>query len=141
MSRSGYSEDIETWSLIRWRGAVNSAIKGKRGQSFLKDLLVALDAMPEKKLISDELEVQGEVCALGALGKTRGIDMSNIDPYDRETVANTFDIAPALAAEVVYENDEGGPSYFSQETPEGRWQRMRNWIESLIIKEGTAKAC
>lgn len=35
MSRSGYSDDCYGWELICWRGAVNSAIKGKRGQSFL----------------------------------------------------------------------------------------------------------
>ncbi|KGC50992.1 hypothetical protein DO66_5867 [Burkholderia pseudomallei] len=36
MSRSGYSDDCGGWSLIRWRGAVNSAIKGARGQKFLR---------------------------------------------------------------------------------------------------------
>jgi hypothetical protein len=46
MSRSGYSDDHSEWDLIRWRGAVASAIRGKRGQAFLRELLVALDAMP-----------------------------------------------------------------------------------------------
>jgi len=34
MSRSGYVDngDIEQWDLIRWRGAVASAIRGKRGE-------------------------------------------------------------------------------------------------------------
>ncbi len=30
MSRSGYSDDCEQGDLIRWRAAVNSAIRGKR---------------------------------------------------------------------------------------------------------------
>jgi len=47
MSRSGYSDDCDDqWSLICWRGAVKSAIRGKRGQAFLKEMLAALDALP-----------------------------------------------------------------------------------------------
>lgn len=57
MSRSGYSEDYDGdhWDLIRWRGAVASSIRGKRGQAFLREALAALDAMPEKKLITGDL--------------------------------------------------------------------------------------
>src|SRR5262245_16738600 len=36
---------------MRWRGAVHAAIFGKRGQAFLTELLAALDALPEKKLL------------------------------------------------------------------------------------------
>ena len=68
MSRSGYIDDFDDqWSLICWRGAVKSAIRGKRGQSFLRELRDALDAMPIKKLISDDLVRDGEVCAIGAV--------------------------------------------------------------------------
>lgn len=57
MSRSGYSEDWdgENWTFIRWRGAVKSALRGKRGQAFLREALAALDAMPEKRLITHDL--------------------------------------------------------------------------------------
>lgn len=48
MSRSEYSENLDSWSLIRWRGQVVSAIRGKRGQAFLRELVDALEAMPEK---------------------------------------------------------------------------------------------
>ena len=34
MSRSGYTDECDGWELVRWRGAVNSAIRGKRGQAF-----------------------------------------------------------------------------------------------------------
>jgi hypothetical protein len=127
MSRSGYSEDLDQWDLIRWRGQVASAIKGKRGQKLLTDLLVALDAMPDKSLIVGELEQDGEVCALGALGKARGIDMNTLDPEEPEAVAAVFDIAPQLAQEIAYMNDEWG-----DHTPEARWERMRKWVASLI---------
>lgn len=137
MSRSGYSDDCEGWDLIRWRGAVASATHGSRGQAFLKEMLAALDAMPEKRLIAHELEAKGEVCAIGAVGAKRGIDMSKLDPEDREGVARAFGIAPALAAEIVFMNDE---SFWSKEEPEARFDRMRAWVVSQIKAEGQASA-
>jgi hypothetical protein len=125
MSRANYSEDLDNWDLIRWRGQVASAIRGKRGQGFLGDLLVALDSLPEKRLIADDLEnEEGEVCAIGALGKARGIDMKRIDPEEPEVVAAVFGIAEQLAREIVYMNDE----YFDTETPEERHRVMRKWV-------------
>lgn len=138
MSRSGYTDDCENPGL--WRGAVASAIKGKRGQQFLMDLIAALDAMPDKRLIADELEdvPGGEVCAIGALGQHRGINMQGMDPEDSERIAGAFGIAQCLAQEVVYMNDEyaryrwdpyvpGKESQRHEETPEERWTRMRDW--------------
>src|SRR4051812_16800179 len=107
MSRSGYHDDCDDqWAAIRYQGALKSALRGKRGQSFLRALIEALDAMPEKRLIRDALHANGEVCALGALGLKRGVDMSDLDPRDAESVAATFDIAEPLARDVVYYNDE-----------------------------------
>ena len=110
MSRSGYIDDLDDqWQYIRWRGAVASAFNGRRGQAFLKEMLAALDALPEKVLIAHELQdttYSGQVCAMGAVGKARGVDMEKLDPEDKETVAGTFGIADAMAAEIAYENDE-----------------------------------
>lgn len=144
MSRSHYSDDVDGWALIKWRGAVNSATLGARGQAFFKEMLAALDAMPIKCLTASELIEPDEiacshwgmfqaesVCAIGAVGKARGVDMSDLDPEDAETVAGKFNIAHALACEIVYMNDEWG-SY--RETPEGRYIRMRNWVQSQIIE-------
>ncbi len=129
VSRSGYSEDIEdNWSHIMWRGRVASAIRGKRGQKLLRDLLAALDAMPEKRLTQNVLIEEGEVCALGAVGRARGLDMAQIDPEDIETVAATFDIATPLAREIVWMNDEA----YWQITPEERFQKMRDWVAAQI---------
>jgi hypothetical protein len=132
MSRSGYSEDgdLEQWSLICWRGAVNSAIKGARGQAFLREMLAALDALPEKKLIAGELAAHGEVCAIGSVGQRRGLDMSKLDPEDRDSVAGAFGIAPAMAAEIVFENDNDFS--WRTETPEARFARMRAWVVAQI---------
>lgn len=132
MSRSNYSDDLSEQELNLWRGAVASAIRGKRGQILLRDLLKALDSMPKRELIVDELEnTEGKVCALGAVGKARGISLSVIDPDLPEEVAKAFDISPALAAEIVFENDEAG---YHDETSEQRWQRMRKWVLGNIKK-------
>lgn len=125
MSRSGYVDDLDNWDLIKWRGQVASAIRGKRGQALLRDLVTALDAMPEKTLVAEALETEdGDVCALGAAGKVRGLQLSELDPEDYGSVASAFDIAPQLAQEIAFQNDDGGPW---KETPEQRWQRMRDW--------------
>lgn len=133
MGRSGYSYDWDYdnyWGYIRYRGAVKAAFRGKRGQAFLLEMLAALDALPEKKLVAHDLETEdGCVCALGAVGKRRGGDLNKLDPYDMETIAGRFGIADAMAKEIVYENDEGGAA---SEAPEARYARVRKWIESEI---------
>ena len=125
MSRSGYSDDCENLEL--WRAAVNRAIRGARGQHFLRKLMAALDAMPVKRLITNEIANEhGEVCVLGAVDPN-----TTIDPEDREAVARNFGIAPTMAAEIVYMNDE----WRRHETPEDRWTRMRAWVEEQILPD------
>lgn len=131
MSRSGYSEDFDGWELIMYRGAVNSACRGKRGQKLLREMAEALDKMPEKRLIEGELIHEGEVCALGALALHKNIDVTGLDPYDADRVAGVFDIAPSLAREIVFMNDEAG---YYRDTPEKRWERVRSWLASVIKK-------
>lgn len=134
MSRSGYSDDLDTWDMIRWRGQVASAIRGQRGQQLLRELAEAMDAMPDKRLIANELECEGSYCALGVVGHARGIDMRSIDPEDSEEVASVFNIARQLAKEIVFINDEAG---YWQETPERRWARVRQWVDSKIKEPAT----
>lgn len=129
MSRSGYNEDGDytEWSMICWRGAVASATRGRRGQALLKETLEALDKIESKRLVKNDLAKDGEFCTLGALGAARGIDMTQLDPEDYDSVANTFGVAGALAREIMYMNDD-----YRKETPEDRWVRMRIWVESQI---------
>lgn len=128
MSRSGYSDSIDNWDLIRWRGQVASAIRGKRGQSLLKELAVALDEMPEKKLIKHSLKCEQGYCALGVVGAKIGLNLDVIDPEDSEMVGAHFNIAKQLAQEIVFQNDEGCEWL----TPEERWTYMRKWVEEQI---------
>ena len=138
MSRSGYStEDDDQRATILWRGAVKQAIRGKRGQAFLREMLAALDALPEQKLIAGDLECDGAVCAIGAVGKARGLAMAELDPEDRESVAAAFGISFALACEIFFENDEGSWStvpVWSTEAPEARYRRVREWVKSNILE-------
>lgn len=128
MGRAGYSDDGEGYAM--WRGQVMSTIRGKRGQAFLKELVSALEAMPDKKLIANELIENGQVCALGAVGVARKINMEELDPCDHETIADKFDITHQLVREIEWENDEKNCG----SSPEQRWTRMLAWAKSQIKK-------
>lgn len=105
--------------------------------------------MPVKELAAESLvTAEGEFCTLGALGHARGIDMTGIDPDDRESVAGAFGIAEALAAEIMFENDEqiGGWGWehnvgrvVDGTVPARRWRYMRDWVQKHI-DENSAKA-
>jgi len=129
VSRHGYNEgydgsDVYELSFGRWRAQVASATRGKRGQAFLLALVQALDAMTEKSLIKGRLQTpEGAVCALGALAKYKGIDVSDVDTDDHDSLGATFNVASQLAQEVMYENDDGPGGV----TGEIRWQRVRDW--------------
>jgi len=153
MSRSGYHDDCEQWQLICWRGAVNSALRGKRGQAFLIELRDALDALPEQKLcVHDFQRPDGTCCAIGSVGKARGIDMTGMDPEgatDSGQLTEMFDIANAMVREIEYMNDDDGV-WWSQRKGESiaehydrmdikRWTRMREWVEKQLnppVSEG-----
>lgn len=141
MSRSGYQDDCSDWELICYRGAVSSAMNGRRGQAFLKEMLTTLDAMPEKNLITGDLKRDdGSVCVLGAVGDARKLDMGSLDPEDAESMAKVFDIAPSFAREIVFMNDEFLWLHWNDDpNSDGlqrqRWTMMRNWVNDHIIKE------
>lgn len=112
MSRHGYIEASDYdydgyFAMVRHMGTVARTIRGKRGQKMLRRLADALDAMPDKRLIVEDLvREDGRACGLGAVGLAEGIDLSDVDPEDAEIVASIFDISPTLAREIVWHNDE-----------------------------------
>lgn len=125
MSRSGYSDDYDC-NIELYRAAVERALRGKRGQAFLMELAAAMDAMPVKELIDGELVNEfGACCTIGVVCKSRQMDVSRLDYEDPDAVGHAMGIAPSMAAEIEFMNDEwGSPS----ETPTLRWQRMRKWV-------------
>lgn len=137
MSRSGYSDDCENLSL--YRNAVDRAIWGKRGQAFLQELATAMDAMPDKILISGDLiDGDGACCALGIICKVRGIDALP-DAHDSGEVGVTLGIATSMAAEIAFENDDEF-SRHRDETPKDRWTRMREWVANNLRNEPAVSA-
>ena len=161
MSRAGYSEDCDdNWSLIRWRGAVTSAINGKRGQAFLRELLAALDAMPCKSLTTGVLQAEGEFCTLGVIGRARGLDLATLDTENWEELAKAFGISEAMAREIMWENDDSYDNWMYVEIPgplrpaerrrdarvpdplggQKRWERMRKWVVEHLRPDNGATA-
>lgn len=167
MSRSGYCDDYgddDPLALGRYRAQVASAIRGKRGQTLLRELLTSLDAMPEKRLVAGELEADGQFCALGVVGHARGLNLAAIDTYDVETLGPKFNIAEQLACEIMWVNDDhvsdtrwveieicgpmrrGYPDWGShrqsismpnERAGEQRWQTVRDWVVGHINPEPT----
>lgn len=136
MSRSGYCDSCEGWELIMWRGAVESALKGRRGQAFLKEMLAAMDAMPVKRLIAHDLvRPNGEVCAIGSVAVARGTDLSGVEPEcdDSQELANRMGIARAMVKEIEFINDDDFCYESASETPEQRFARVYKWVKEQII--------
>ena len=124
MSRSGYDDAEDHLAYGRWRQAVNRALHGKRGQAMLSELVQALDEMTDKRLCAGNFATaEGEFCTLGVLGAKRGTKMDDLgsaeDECDIKLVGQRFGIAPAMAAEIMYMNDE----YAAEE-----W----NWVDVEI---------
>lgn len=131
MGRHGYSDGYG-WDQLaygRWRGIIASITRGKKGQDFFKELIEALDSLPQKRLIPEKLRKNGEVCAIGSIGVKRGINLEGLDVEDPEAIGRAFGIAYQLVQEIEYENDECGDW---GETPEDRWTRIRAWAVSQI---------
>lgn len=128
MSRHGYSDECENYAM--WRGIIASASRGKRGQAFFRALLEALDAMPTKELVEGELQTdEGAVCALGCLGKHKGVDLATLDTEDWHQLGDLFDIAPQLAQEVMFVND----SQYQRANSVERWRIVRSWAALQIV--------
>ncbi len=139
MSRSGYSDDCcDEYPVALYRQAVRRAVTGYRGQHLLKKLRDALDAMPVKRLIAGNIKDEsGQVCALGALDPTAPeYSEDDLDDFDHpRKLAEHFGVAKSLASEIVYMNDEAVDWRTPSETPEERWTRMRQWVDSQIVAE------
>ena len=115
-------------------------MRGKKGQSALRELYAALMEMPDKRLGYHVLvEPSGEVCAIGAVMVQRHVDAglsreraitecSNVDSCDTAGEAGERIGMPRLVAwSAAVENDD-----FRRETPEQRYERMLTWVRSFL---------
>ena len=128
MTRSGYSDDCPHLGL--YRSSVERALAGRRGQAFLTEALAALDALPERRLIADEFTDGADCCLLGAVALARGETLPN--DAEPDELGARLGIAPSMAAELMYVNDEWpGP-----ESDEQRFERVRGWLVAKLLRRG-----
>ena len=136
MSRHGYTDDWDydnQIGYINYRGAVASALRGKRGQDFLQEMLEAMATMPKHELIAGELVHEGAACALGTVALKRGMDVSNLDIEDAESVAAAFGIAVPMAREIMWVNDKAY-DWNGNLTDAARFEKVRRWIEGELYE-------
>ena len=134
--------DYEPWMIGQAAGAFRSAIRGRRGQRLLRDLIDGLDALPVPELAAGSLEdpETGCVCALGAVRLQRqrsGYPMLlPFDPTDPDIdwrdLAEPFDISETLANAVVSTNEMYSESN-SELARRRRWQYVRDWAMRNLV--------
>ena len=142
MTRLYYDDDLEPWEENLSAGALRSAIRGKRGQQLLRDLINGLDALPSPELSAGALEDEetGGCCALGAVRRFRGADAVPLwfDPMEEDLrpahLAEPFNISVSLAWAVLQVNEDADGCN-NERARRRRWQRVRDWaVENLIVK-------
>lgn len=136
-----------------WIAGATRALQGRRGQTFLYWLIKALDAMPEKELVSGQFRAaEGQFDALGVIAAARDLDLYYIESWDHGRMGEILDIAGSLVVEVMEQNDQGVPvrdwhelcgplppwiperfrpaiALESADARRQRWQYMRDWAE------------
>jgi hypothetical protein len=124
-----------------WHANLRRAMQSKRGRAFLRELLEALDALPQKRLIRGAMEQSGEVCALGAVGLKRCMDLDGLDSRDHDQIADAFGIRSMLAQEIAYWHDQGMEACllgltdgggWTESTPEDRFTFVRAWVVARL---------
>lgn len=138
MGRAEYSEDCDGSEVFLYRRSVETALRGRRGQRLVRDLIAGLEAMEDRRLITEDLvDDEGCVCALGAVARIRNIDdtlLKVLNDQSPSLVARVLDIAESLAREVMFENDDDFGIHI--ETPEQRWERVYAWAQAHLLPEG-----
>lgn len=151
MSRfDGYGDDCDQEPGHWYRIDVERAFRSKPGQDRIRQMCVALDAMPVHELIAGELRdygytdedepCHGQVCTLGAFAAYRfmqadaELDFDHAvadlpDENDQWLVADwmkrSLNFPFRMAQHIEWVNDEE----LGSGTPEDRWLRMRAWLQ------------
>lgn len=130
--RINYSDDeIYPGQFELWQANCRRSLNGKAGQRALRDLETALLALPTKRLIADELhDVAGDVCAIGALARAKGLKPKADPGYEMEEVGVECGMPRLVAWKVVEINDIELSSY--RVGPEARYERVLAWVRSQL---------
>jgi hypothetical protein len=148
-------EEDRPGQFALWDANVRRSLKGKAGQKALRELRDALLALPEKRLIANLLtDDRGDVCAVGAYAKAKGLDISKFDREDESDDVGVAAGMPRLVAwSVVAQNDihndvvwevaygperryhgayKGGVALIRDMTPEERYERVLAWVRTQL---------
>jgi hypothetical protein len=132
-----YEGDGENPISATWHGNIERICRGKRGQRILREFIDALLALPERRLIANKIQnAEGEVCAIGALGKHRGVDMSEYEDSQEGSVdlGKELGLGFMLAWQLGSENDMYCP-------PIRQYQKSVILDVPIVIHEGVQINC
>lgn len=103
--------------------------QGARGQRALREIEAALIDLPAKRLIHGTLiDDNGDVCAIAAYGRHKGVDLSTFDAEEDSVDVGIIGGMPRLVAwQIVELNDSG-----RRETPEERYVRVLAWVREQL---------
>jgi hypothetical protein len=158
MSRIGYSEDEDyPGQHALWQANVRRCLNGRAGKEGLRELEAALLALPSKRLISQKLIEQGEVCAIGAIALHKGATEEHLETLDEEYmegVGEEYGLPRLVAWAIVEKNDYDlesysvtapGPNQYGfyhgyqpgyrlrvEVTPEERYKHMLAWVQRQL---------
>lgn len=132
-----------------WWDSFRRAVNSERGQRTLREIEAALLAMPEHKLIADELaDGNGGVCAVGAVAAYRRVQdgqswddaVLSLPPIDsgHETAyyaSTSLRMAKTIAWEMAQINDDGDRWAPDHWTPEQRHAAVLAWVRKRIKSE------
>lgn len=136
--RISYSEDEDyPGQFGLWQANCDRSIAGRAGQLALRELEAALLALPEKRLIAHELERDGDVCAIGALVKYKGITPKNDPDGEMDLIGVECGIPRLAAWKLVELNDSILDTKWSDGkliplTPEERYQSVLDWVRKRL---------
>lgn len=92
-----------------WEANVQRVINGKRGQKLLREFIDALMEIPNRRLIANAICRNGEVCAVGAMAKKRGVlDTSRDwegDQHETVELGQSMGLGFMLSWEIGSKND------------------------------------
>ena len=135
MSRINYSDDEEFGGQFAlWQANCRRSLRSKRGRAALEELEAALVAMPVKRLIRGAIEKHGEVCAVGAVIRARGL-LAEVDECElTDEVAEELLGYPRLVAwKLVELNDES----LAHDTPEERYEHVLAYVRKFLGRAHT----
>lgn len=130
MSRISYSDEEEfPGQFALWQANCRRSLHSKAGREALREVEAALVAMPEKHLIRGYIEDEGQVCAIGAAIKARGLlDKVDEDDYTDDTAVELLGFPRLVAWKLVELNDEHGPN----DTTAQRYERVLAEIRQML---------